>query len=202
MISHYCIIRDYQIISDGKVIFRGSPSINDFLNETYSELQFDYPKFYKMDNLSRLGIIACELLLKKRKLTSEYPAEKISVVLSNSNSSLDTDLRFADSAKSVASPSLFVYTLPNVVIGEICIRHKFKGENAFFVTEKFDAYLLSDYTRDVLDSGAEACIAGWINVMGEQHDVFLYLLDKNNPEGISLSAESLNQLYTSALWTS
>jgi hypothetical protein len=37
--------------------------------------------------------------------------------------SLDTDIRFAQTPR----PSIFAYTLPSTVIGEICIRHRLKG---------------------------------------------------------------------------
>jgi hypothetical protein len=61
------------------------------------------------------------------------------IVLSNSNASLDADIKYYDSVANIPSPALFVYTLPNIVIGEISIKHSFKGENAFFIFDSFDA---------------------------------------------------------------
>jgi hypothetical protein len=200
VITHYCHIRNYNLVADGKVLFAGRQPLSQFLELAYSNLGIDYPKFYKMDNQSKLGILAAEVLVGNQLLSKEFKAEKFAVILSNAHGSQDTDIRFQESAQSVASPSLFVYTLPNIVIGEICIRHKIKGENAFFVTPKFDSLLLTEYVESVMQSGTDICIAGWVDVLGEQHDVFLYLLEKNAQSGMTHSARSLDELYNSAPW--
>jgi hypothetical protein len=205
VITHYCIIRDQSIIRDGKVLFtaKGS-SLNEFLLDAYTFLKVDYPKFYKMDNLSKLGFLAAEVLLKDRTLVNDYAAESVAVVLSNAHSSQDTDMRYAASARTMASPALFVYTLPNIVAGEICIRHKIKGENAFFIAPAFDPELMADYTAMVLspDAGTGACIGGWVDVLGEHHDVFLYLQEKNKPGLLEHTAGQLKELYNTTLWNS
>ena len=189
MITRYCRIVNKTILADGVEVFRGtSQTLGEFLVEAYSAFKIDYPKFYKMDNLSKAGFLAAEILLKEKK----YPGEKISLVLSNAHASLDTDLRYANAAKSVPSPALFVYTLPNIVAGEICIRHKIKGENAFFVSEAFDSELLSSYVSMIKSDNL--CLAGWVDVMGEHHDVFLYLQD-NAGKGLPHNASTLNELY-------
>jgi hypothetical protein len=129
-----------------------------------------------MDRLSKLGFIASEILL--REVKDKAPAD-IALVLSNSNSSLDTDLRYWDSVKTLPSPSLFVYTLPNIVAGEICIRHGIKGENLFFVSTQFDAVWITSYVNILLKSGkAKYCLAGWVDVLDDRADVFIYLTDR------------------------
>ena len=65
-----------------------------------------------------------------------------------------------------ASPAVFVYTLPNVVLGEICIRHKIQGENTFFVRRQSDAASLEDYARIVMAKGKlRTCIIGWCELL-------------------------------------
>ena len=86
-----------------------------------------------MDNLSKLGWLASEVLLKNSFDKENYQPEEIGIVLANANSSLDKDIKYWESVQDMASPSLFVYTLPNIVIGEICIRNHFKGENALYI---------------------------------------------------------------------
>jgi hypothetical protein len=171
--------------------------MDEFLDATFEWLSVGYPKFYKMDNSSKLGFLASELLLKDLRLSDQYAPEEISLVLANSHGSLDTDLKYFETTKTMASPALFVYTLPNIVAGEICIRHKIKGENAFFVTPKFEIRQMRDYVEMVLASRKLcACIAGWVNVMGSQHDVFLYLVEKNNKmNGVEHSAVQIEKLY-------
>ena len=192
MITHHCRIFNKTIFLDGVELFRGNGgTLDDFFVQAYSVLKIDYPKFYKMDNLSKAGFLAAEILLKTFS-TSPYPGEKISLVLSNAHASLDTDIRYASASKSVPSPALFVYTLPNIVAGEICIRHKIKGENAFFVSESFDAELLSTYVSMIKNDNL--CLAGWVDVMAGHHDVFLYLQD-NAGKGLPHTASTLNKLY-------
>lgn len=56
-VSQVRITREETIL-DGKCIFTGS------ITELYREFAGDYPKFFKMDSLCRLGFMAAELLLK------------------------------------------------------------------------------------------------------------------------------------------
>src|SRR5450432_825180 len=131
-INQYCHIQKRLLIRQGKIIFTSaSGTLDDFLEEAFNCLSLSYSKFYKMDRLSKLGFLASEMLLKDSPLLPRYAPDEVALVLSNASSSLDTDIRFAESIKTIPSPALFVYTLPNIVAGEICIRQGITGENAF-----------------------------------------------------------------------
>ncbi len=136
-ITASCIISDHIVYTNGKAVFEApATGGQDFLLSVYQHTGVQYPKFYKMDNHSKLGWLACcELLLRQGFRSEDYRPEEVAVVLSNANASLDTDYKYFATVKEIASPAVFVYTLPNIMIGEICIRHQFKGENAFFVFE-------------------------------------------------------------------
>ena len=196
-INRNCRIRNKIISSNGKIVYENAgASLDEFMDSALTSLSIAYPKFYKMDRLSKLGFLAAEVMLKDIRLLDKYRAERVAVVMSNSSASLDTDLKYFESTKTIASPALFVYTLSNIVAGEICIRQGIKGENAFFVLPGFDSTRLFDYAEIVM-AGAktDACIAGWVDVLGEQHDVFLYLLEKSNSGGLEHTAEQLQKLY-------
>lgn len=190
-------IRQQTLFDHDKVVFHNaSSSLDNFLQSAYDALNPGYPKFYKMDRLAQLGFLASEVLLTSNSIKS-YPAESIALILSNAHASLDTDLRFYDSMSAGASPALFVYTLPNIVAGEICIRHGIKGENAFFVTPQFDPQTIAIYVDQVMSQPqVQACMAGWVDVMNGHHDVFLYLAEKEK-RGLNLehSAAELTTLY-------
>jgi hypothetical protein len=208
------MIRNQHIICDGKILFaEKSNSLDQFLLSAYTSLKIEYPKFYKMDTLSKLGFLGAEVLLKNREIIKDYAPENVSVILSNAHASLDTDRKYSEAAKQVSSPALFVYTLSNIVAGEICIRHKIKGENAFFVSKEFDAELITGYVNMVLspdplmpnasmpDSSIPvACISGWVDVLGGHHDVFLYLCEKNKPGLWPHTAAQVSELYDTVLW--
>ena len=110
--------------------------------------------------------------------------DDIAVILSNGSSSLTTD---ADYQKTIndrdnyfPSPSVFVYTLANVMVGEICIRNNIKGENTVFISKDFDKAFIFDYD-DILfkTNRAKVCIAGRLdyNYPNGNYDAELYLLE-------------------------
>ncbi len=168
-----------------------------FLLKLYEALKLNYPKFYKMDKLSKLGWLAAEILLEDQRLTTNYQPADIALVLSNKNSSLDTDTKYFETAKTIASPALFVYTLPNIVMGEICIRHQLKGENAFFIFEAFNADFIKAYCDDLLNTNAAAaCICGWVEVLNNEYKAVLYQIErKTENSSVPFTIENINQLY-------
>ena len=195
VISRYCRIRDKAIITGEKTLFSADLPFQEWQEAAFASLKIDYPKFYRMDPLSRLGFMAAEVVLKDA--LKPYQPESVAVVFANRSASLDTDQRYFHAAKTVASPGLFVYTLPNIVTGEIAIRHQIKGENAFFISEQFDPEMLREYVHQLLQEPfVTACLAGWIEVLGTHHDVLLYLVEKRPGHGdLPHTAEQINSLY-------
>ncbi len=135
-----------------------------FGRSLYRNMGRSYPKFYKMSALSQLGFLASEILLRDVDLSS-VDTESVSLIFANSSSSLHADLRYQDTMENAPSPALFVYTLPNIVIGEICIRFGFKGEGIFFIQESFDKEFIFGHAEALMNSGSTAlCLAGWLEV--------------------------------------
>ena len=125
-------IANGRVYKDQELLIKNSKSdLPGFLMDTYNQLQMNYPKFYKMDLLSKLGWLNAEILLRDDKKIREYQPEEVGLVFCNNNASLDTDIKYFQTVKEFASPALFVYTLPNILMGEICIRNNFKGEMDF-----------------------------------------------------------------------
>ena len=197
-ITASCIISHHTIFKNELRVFENKGTeLPEFLLSAYQHFAWQYPKFYKMDNLSKLGWLANEVLLQNSFKNEKYLPEDIGVVLSNANSCLDTDTRYYETVKSIASPALFVYTLPNIVIGEICIRHNFKGENAFFISEKFDAGFIEQYVANLINNNIlQSCICGWVEVLEDKYKAVLYLVEKHkNPDSVIFTTENLNKIY-------
>ena len=191
-INSHCSISDVRVSVNDTEIFKSDKTGPDFLLEVYEATAINYPKFYKMDELCKLGIIAAEALLKNIDLT-KYNAEEVGIVLSNSNASIEADINYYESSKTFPSPSLFVYTLPNIVIGEISIRYGFKGENAFFISKKFNAQWLHFYVTDLMQQhGLKACVCGWLEVVNHQYEARLFLIEKGSGNGLNFTAGNLN----------
>ena len=150
-----------------------------------------------MDNLSKLGWLTAELLLQSNFVKDEYQPEGVGIILANANSSLDDDLKYFDTVVDIASPSLFVYTLPNIVMGEISIRHRFKGEQAFFVQEEFNADFIYQQVSYLLDNSLlQAWICGWVDVVGEDYKSVLFLVEKTKIENAVLfSAATMDRIF-------
>ena len=193
------MISNHSVYKDGTLLFEAKGSVaQDFLTEVYHFLDTKYPKFYKMDGLSKLGWLAAEIALKDFK-SEAYDPYQVGIMLCNANSSLDTDLKYWESAKTFASPALFVYTLPNIVIGEICIRHKFRGENAFFVTEQFQPAFVEQYVNNLVNNNIlQACICGWIELLEESYRATIFVVEKEHDihvNAVPFSAENMTKIY-------
>lgn len=197
-ISASCVIENNVVYKNGQSLFQKEKiALPDFLIEAYNHFEINYPKFYKMDGLSKLGVLAADVLLNNDFKIDNYKAEDVGIVLSNANSSLDTDIRYFETTKEMASPALFVYTLPNIVIGEISIKHRLKGENAFFIAEKFDIDFVQQYVNNLFnDTILQACICGWVEVFGNEYKTVLYLVEKiKRDRSVSFTKENINKIY-------
>ena len=156
-----------------KLSFENSSEIDDF----YRFQQFDYSKFFKMDNLSKLGFLASEMLFKDDEHRFEQ-SENIAIIGFNYSSSLDADTQYHATIDSnenyFPSPSLFVYTLPNIVTGEIAIRNNILGETSFYVCEKFDAkQIVGTVINSFSDKITTKAIVLWV----EHLEVFMALVE-------------------------
>jgi len=186
-ITSYCKIRNRSVWVNEDLFFEGSPAedLGAFLGTAYKKAELNYPKFFKMDKLCKLGTLATELMIRTNPGFNELPKQEMALVFANSASSLDSDRNHAnaisDKQNYFPSPSVFVYTLPNILIGEIAIKHKITGENAFFVSEAFDAELLFSYSRILLEKdNASSVVCGWVNVDGQSAEAFVYCVKKLN----------------------
>ena len=129
------------------------------LVELYRRYAGDYPKFFKMDTLCRLGWIAAEILLKA---PSSIRLQPRSIILANRSASIknDTDyLATISDGNYYPSPALFVYTLPNIVTGEIAIRHQIQGETSFYILDTQEQ--LEPVVRAILTAQGAPILAGW-----------------------------------------
>lgn len=145
----------------------------------YKDLGVNYPKFFKMDNLSKLAFLGAELLLKDEDIPNRE--NNTALLLSNKSSSLDTDVKYQNSISDqehyYPSPAVFVYTLPNICLGEISIRHQLKSENSFFIFDAFNASFLADYANILIESNkADKVLCGWTELFGDEYHAFLYLV--------------------------
>lgn len=147
-----------------------------FAKALYVQFHIEYPKFYKMDSLCKLAFLGAELLLEENKLHGET-----AILLGTRSGSLFTDQKFQESIRDrqnyFPSPAVFVYTLPNIMLGEICIRHGITGENSCFMMENFDPDFFQFYVENLLEKDSYAnCIAGWVDFQPDYYKAQLCLI--------------------------
>ena len=197
-ISSFCTIKNNTISLNGSIVYSdGSAEFLEFIKAAYKSLDTNYPKFFKMDSLSKLAFLAADVLLKNENINKDKDND-IAVVFSNKASSLDTDRKYQKSIENkddyYPSPAVFVYTLPNICIGEISIKYKLFSENSFFIFDNFNAQHLLDYANSLLSaSKTEKVLCGWVELDGNQYNAFLYLVTKTGTT--SHSRENIIKFY-------
>lgn len=183
-IQSYCHIKNHTVSLNGNTVFYSDDrEFQSFIKSAAIHLDTNYPKFYKMDNLSKLAFLAADILLKENNLHYET-SENIAIILSNKSSSLDTDrkhqISISDKDNYYPSPSIFVYTLPNICIGEISIKHQLHSENTFFIFDTFNENHLHINADFLLKKNkADMVLCGWADFDDKNYEAFLYLVSEN-----------------------
>lgn len=177
--SHTIRITPEEVILDQRKLWEGKKELGEqegkehhsLLTSLYKQMIGNYPKFYKMDGLSRLGFVASEILLNAEK--GETDKER-AIIFFNHSSSIASDRNYKESINDkdnyFPSPSIFVYTLPNIVTGEIAIRNHFHGETSFFILPDKDERMMEEILQaSCRDDQSKSFLTGWIDYEDERH---------------------------------
>lgn len=169
-----CLIHKNKITVDGKVVYELSEheTIDAFLTKAYWEFKIAYPKFHKMDTISKLGIFTSSILFDAIQQTHE--PLRTGIIISSHSGCTYTDVQYIKEIQQdpdSSHPALFTYTLPSIVMGEICIKHKIQGENIYMITDCFQKQLLHKLAKIMFAyKEMDQCLIGWIEV----HDAHSY----------------------------
>lgn len=177
--THTIRITPEEVILDQQKLWEGKKELGEqegqehhsLLTTLYKQMIGNYPKFYKMDGLSRLGFVASEILLNAEK--GETDKER-AIIFFNHSSSIASDRNYKESINDknnyFPSPSIFVYTLPNIVTGEIAIRNHFHGETSFFILPNKDKKMMEEILQaSCRDAQSKSFLTGWIDYEDEKH---------------------------------
>ena len=167
--THSVSITQDEIIVDGNRLDVKSHG-KEMLTEVYKTKIGDYPKFYKMDMLSRLAFVASELLIESEGQRAKGKSQR-AVVLFNHSSSIIADRQYMKSIEKddfFPSPAAFVYTLPNITTGEIALRNGYHGETSFYLlAERNDELMQRVIKSTFIDREIKSIIGGWIDCPSE-----------------------------------
>ena len=186
LITKYMKLQDRWVSLNGILEHASeAESVDALFRSVYRHYHIDYPKFFKMDNLCKLALLSAEILLHGTEALQKYPGEQIGIILENASSSLEYDRKHQESIRDrnryFPSPSVFVYTIPNIMVAEIAIRHKVKGENTVFISEQFDPDLIDHYVSELFrNQRVSCCLSGWIECYGDHYQSFLFLIEQED----------------------
>lgn len=157
------------IVLDGKAL-EVSGTGKAMLTNAYRDYSSDYPKFHKMDMLSKLVFLASELLCGAEPVATLD--ENTAVILFNRTSSVISDRAHIETINGrdgfFPSPSVFLYTLPNIANAEVTIRHGIKGETSLFILAGKDERLMEKIiSTSFLNPGTRMMISGWVDCPSE-----------------------------------
>ena len=199
---------DYVVLNQGYVSVNGrvlehEATGNALLAELYRSHIADWPKFFKMDTLSKAGFVASELLFKEIgecRCGSEEYIQSRAIVLFGTTASLCADRNYQKTIQNrdnyFPSPALFVYTLPNIVTGEIAIRNHYRGETSFYVLEKPDAAQMAFHLSCAFqDSDTDSILAGWVDSrMNDDFQAFMTLIYREDASDTDSLTEQLKKI--------
>ena len=188
-----CKIRKGAVFLNGTKQSLGQSDTENWTKELYLELGLNYPKFYKMDDMSKMAMLAFTML-KDTVDFDQYGENDLSLIFANSGSSIETDKKFISSysEKGSPSPSLFVYTLPNILTGELAILNKWFGENIFLINEKYSPELYLEQINFYFSKGAKACLCGWVENKNKEQDCTMFLVTN---DGTKTTEKELLDIY-------
>ena len=122
-----------------------------------------------MDLLSRLVFVASEMLIRSKTF---HDGDECSVILFNRSSSIVADTEYTQTIQPgnyYPSPSVFVYTLPNICTGEIAIRNNYHGETSFYILPDKDHALMDLIVRASMTvKDNRHIITGWVDCNSDQ----------------------------------
>lgn len=172
-IAHTVTSDGKSIWLNGNLIFQIEDIEIDTPTQYYRQKKLQYPKFFKMDIASKWGIVCAEILMHQIDLQHINPFKKC-IILGNTSASLHTDTLYSKTMQEIPQPAIFVYTLPNIVMGEIAIKWQWKGENTFLVLNKenkkdIDEMINYLFANDI----AEVVLGGFFETFPGKEDIEL-----------------------------
>jgi hypothetical protein len=192
---------------DENIVYQNTENLpfQENIKAAFKQLNQPYPKFYKMDALCKLAFAGASYLWQQDEPGAKYKPEEVAIVLINKASTLLTDIEHQKSIQSreqyFPSPAIFVYTLPNIMMGEISIRYKLQGENLLLVSDVFDEQLLFRQVEMLFRLGkAKAVLTGMVDIDEENYESTLLWVEnesslENMPESSIFAPSNVKNIY-------
>ncbi|MBK8341147.1 MAG: hypothetical protein IPK99_14640 [Flavobacteriales bacterium] len=165
--------------ADDRELLRAQGSMENVFRECYKELAMDYPKFHKMDAPSKLAVLVTEPLLQRARQEGADLENRMGLIgMSHCGSTVTDEEHWAVRTETgLASPAVFVYTLPNIGLGEITIRHRIFGSSLCLLDHEPGTELIQRSIRVLHErDGMEWIVCLWSDIFADRYDARAVLL--------------------------
>lgn len=157
-------------------------------------------RFGRFDQYTRIGLAAVGLALHDARLDTTDRVRNIGFILAGQYGSFVTDLAFYETTVDggqLASPNLFSYTLPNIVIGECAHQFGLIGPTFCLDSDGERAHgALCEAALYLEENSVEAMLVGWLEVLpkqapkGDEGAIVLVFEKKKNKDVFQLELET------------
>lgn len=172
--------------------FASIPAGTD-LTALYRARVGDYPKFFKMDTACKLGFLLAEELADEPRFT---PREDRAVLMFSTHGCLCNDRHYEETVQDFPSPALFVYTLPNIITGEIAIRNKYAGETSAYVLERFDPAVFAGLVEQAFqDRVTASALCGWVDCRADDDFTAFAFLVERDGDGKAFNTKNIYGIF-------
>lgn len=154
--------------------------------EVFAAMHGDYPRFSDMDDFSRLGFVASEIVLADAHMDRRVRKPNMGIALISRSGCLASDVSYyqflSQHPEERPAPELFHRIVPTSVCTDIAIRNQITGELALLTMDGFSP---SDIFSMVLGSflGNEALehlLFGYVDAMGGTESALLILMSRGD----------------------
>lgn len=156
---------------NGKRLATACGNLDQDLNNAWAALGIELPRFPRMDRSSKLVAIGGSAFFIEGGALAGNSKDTIGMVITGKHGSMDTDQKYQAQlvVDNHASPGMFVYTLPNIAMGEFSIQHGLYGSGLCLLNNALDLAQMLDACEILLhDHGMESVICGWSDIFADQ----------------------------------
>lgn len=181
--THYARIYNHSYWLNGRHLpeWEGLP-----VSDVFAAMKVDYPRFAHMDDYSRLGFVASEMVCEDAHMDRKTRKPNMDVVLFSQSGSLASDVAYyhflSQHPEARPAPELFHSTVPSSICTDIAIRNQITGELALLTMDGFSP---SDIFSMVLGSflgsdTLEHLLFGYVDAMGGVESALLVLMSRRD----------------------
>ncbi len=155
--------------------------VEEDLNAVFELLEVDYSEFYRMDEFSKLGFIAAELLMRHNGSDPHTFKPHMGVVIHSRSGTLGADYRTLQALRGESDdPHAYKRSIPNAICADIACRFKLGGEMGLILADGFvyEHFFRTSYGMFQTDPDLDTLLGGYVECYGGYVSALLCLLTR------------------------